>query len=153
MADNFRKFSELIDNITAGERAWIREVLNCGSDLMAVLKTAGINTKAVEPEWWPGFEWELREIDGDLWLYSEESGCMEHVAEFVRAFLANFRPKSCWSLTWADTCSNPRIGEFSGGGMFVTATRIRFFMPIDDISWARNRFEKRTRRQRSTDSN
>jgi hypothetical protein len=32
---------------------------------------------------------------------------------------------------WADTCSKPRVGEFSGGGVFVTAAGVRFLTPQD----------------------
>jgi hypothetical protein len=44
----------------------------------------------------------------------------------VTKFLKEFRPDQCWSLTYATTCSKPRVGEFGGGAVFVTA---------DAISW------------------
>src|SRR6266511_2233333 len=31
-------------------------------------------------------------------------------------------------MAWADTCSKPRIGEFSGGAAFVTADKIEYIM-------------------------
>ena len=145
MADNFRKFSQVIEGIEPNEKAWIRHVLEVQEDVLAVLKKAGVRPKPIEPEWWPGFSWKLRDLEGELWLYSEDNGCLEHVGEFVRAFLDRFRPKACWSVTWADTCSAPRIGEFSGGGLFVSAKRIQFFTPDEQIHRLQKRFEKSAR--------
>lgn len=71
------------------------------------------------------------EADGSwgrhLWLYAEESGDPGQVAHLVQQFLKKFRPDQCWSLTYATTCSKPRVGEFGGGGLFVTADSIEAF--------------------------
>jgi hypothetical protein len=64
-----------------------------------------------------------------LWLYSEQcEGCgdLEGIAHLVQQFLKQFRPDQCWSLEYAASCSNPRVGEFGGGAVFVTAGRIRW---------------------------
>jgi hypothetical protein len=61
-----------------------------------------------------------------LWIYSEENGCVDRVAHLVQKFLRAFRPDRCWSLTYAGTCSKPRVGEFGGGAVFVTATDIKY---------------------------
>ena len=42
----------------------------------------------------------------------------------VQKFLKRFRPDQWWSLTYAATCSKPRVGEFGGGAVFVTADEI-----------------------------
>jgi hypothetical protein len=60
-----------------------------------------------------------------LWVYAEESGWPDNLAWLVQKFLKKFRPDQCWSLTYAATCSKPRVGEFSGGAVFVTADAIR----------------------------
>lgn len=56
-----------------------------------------------------------------LWVYAEESGNPDNVAHLVQKFLKACRPEQCWSLTYAATCSKPRVGEFEGGAVFVTA--------------------------------
>ena len=56
-----------------------------------------------------------------LWVYAEESGSPDNVAWLVQKFLKKFRPDQCWSLTYSTTCSKPRVGEFGGGAVFVTA--------------------------------
>jgi hypothetical protein len=142
MADHYRQFSELIEAITPQERAWIRQVLDCQDDVSTVLKESGIRASAVEPDGWPGFQWQLEDHEPDLWLYSEDSGNVEHVGEFVRAFLARFRPKACWSMTWSDSCSKPRVGEFTGAGLFVTAKNVRFFCAADAVQRMHKRFAR-----------
>ena len=70
-----------------------------------------------------------------LWVYAEEYGNPDNVAWLVQKFLKTFRPDQCWSLTWASTCSKPRIGEFGGGAIFVTADEIKWqnaYQFIDD---------------------
>ena len=61
-----------------------------------------------------------------MWLYTDENGEIELVAHLVQKFLRKFRPKGCWSLTYATTCSKPCVGEFGGGAVFVTAAEIKY---------------------------
>ena len=61
-----------------------------------------------------------------LWLHADTYGEPAHVAWLIQKFLKRFRPDQCWSLTYANTCSKPRVGEFSGGAVFVTANEIKF---------------------------
>jgi hypothetical protein len=153
MANHYQQFSEAIDDITPDERIWINRVLSLQVDdnIVSNLKEERIEVDDEDStSWWPGFQFQLRDTDASLLIYADESGDLECVAAFAKAFLAKFRPNDCWSLTWADTCSRPRIGEFSGGGLFITAKSARFFTPSEDISRMRKQFEKRTRRQRSS---
>lgn len=81
-----------------------------------------------------GFEYELSDDKNDpdagwgryMWLYSEENADLERVGHFVQKFLRQFRPNVCWSVTYAETCSRPRVGEFGGGAVFVTAAEIKY---------------------------
>jgi hypothetical protein len=150
MANNYLQFSEVIPHLTRDEEAWLRQQLeeiyvfgDCEYASDQILKDLSLadadwsgfrlwrNTEADDPDWL-GFDWEFR--DGDewddygrhLWLYTEESGEPAHVAHLVQTFLRRFRPDQCWALTFAETCSKMRVGEFSGGGCFVTADEIRW---------------------------
>ena len=58
-----------------------------------------------------------------LWLFAEEHGDPEVVAILLQAFAQRFRPTARFGLTWAATCSKPRAGEFSGGGVVIGAER------------------------------
>jgi hypothetical protein len=78
-----------------------------------------------------------------LWLYADENGNPDNVAHLVHKFLKQFRPNECWSLTWATTCSKPRVGEFGGGAIFVTAHEIRWENAYDFVAKNREAFDKR----------
>ena len=138
MADNYQLFSQVISELIPKERAWLKRMLECQQP--AKLQAAGFDLQAIEPDDWPGIAWEF--IDNQLWLHGDECGNVSHVAELVRAFLARFRPNQCWQLTWAETCSRPRIGEFSGGGVFVTATGVKFCIPHDWLRLQIKKFEQ-----------
>ena len=93
-----------------------------------------------------GFQYEF--CDGDkrgwgshLWVYADEGGDVARVAHLIRKFLKQFRPKDCWSLTYATTCSKSRVGEFGGGAVFVTAARIRWQNGYEFVDKCRQRVE------------
>jgi hypothetical protein len=54
-----------------------------------------------------------------LWVYGDEQFDVEEAALVVMAYLKRWAPKACFVFTWADTCSKPRPGEFSGGSVLV----------------------------------
>ena len=148
MADNYQLFSEVVSGITAKQRTWIERVLGCKSDqpdqTTAILQDAGFDVDAIDVDDWPDFQWEFIEGGSALWLQGDEYGNINHVGEFVRALLAKFSPDQCWSLTWAETCSRPRIGEFGGGGLFVTAKEVTVVNATDCVSQQRRQFEQQT---------
>ncbi len=74
-------------------------------------------------DYYPGFELEIEQFEGGefAWFYAEEAGRPGNVAELVQEFLAKFDPESAWTTTYAETCDKMRLGEFSGGAVFVTA--------------------------------
>lgn len=125
MANHYTLFSEGIGRITPEERAWIERQLNSEDwiDGKPPEWDAPVEDRAL------GFAWSLdegppdgeaAEGEGYLWLYAEGSGDHEEVARFVRAFLARFRLRDHFMLTYANVCSNPGIGEFSGGAVIVS---------------------------------
>ncbi len=78
-----------------------------------------------------------------LWLYTDDYGNPGTVAHLVQKFLKKFRPQDCWSLTYATTCSKPRVGEFGGGAVFVTAGEIRWENAYDFVQTNQEAFDKR----------
>ena len=136
MANNYLQFSEAINNITPEEAEWSRARLQEMTDKFS--------DSCGDEGWY--FEWAIHEAHSGeetphIWLYAEEGGEPDHVAEFVQEFLNKFRPSESFSLTWACFCSKPRVGEFDGGGIFVTAKDVKWFVPVDLIEKARNEFE------------
>jgi hypothetical protein len=130
MADDYRKFSTWIRNVTAEERAWIDRVLrmNQGGDAHRVASNLGLDPNDLPDESFPDFLWEFEDHAGAAYLslYAEHFVDVEHVAWFAQHFLQRFRPQDWFGMEYADTCSQPRIGCFQGGAVFVTATDMQF---------------------------
>jgi len=128
MANNYCLFSDMVYNLKEKEIAWIKDILQDPEDMPEEeaelwCETYWEGDEDRIPEYWPGFSWAIENDGGFLnwWIYSEEGGNLENVAKAVGMFLARFRPTETFTLTWAATCSKPRIGEFSGGVLAVSA--------------------------------
>lgn len=141
MANNYTTFSAMLPIKTVKEAEWVEKTL---SQIEAMCD--GEDGKY--PAWmsdfeevgYLGFDTELH-TEG-LWIYTEESGIVDHVAIFVRAFLKEFHPDKFWKMTWACTCSKPRVDEFDGGAMIVTATTISFMNADRWFAQAKKRTKK-----------
>jgi hypothetical protein len=176
VADNYLQFSAVLSKLTKKEEAWLKEQLQP----ICVFGNKEYPEDAVpaelagrEAEWTGlrflrdngdydpdcdclGFEWSLS-VDADrggwgrhLWVYAEESGNPDNVAWLVQKFLKKFRPQECWSLSYAATCSKPRVNEFGGGAVFVTAAEIKWQNAYGFIEDQRAAFEaKRSKTHRT----
>ena len=127
MANNYTQFSEAIDSITPEESTWIQKVLKetHGDEDANKLVDAELGLPSGEGlcnSYWPDFEWEMEE--GMLWLHCEESYDEQHLIRFVQAFIRKFRPDFVFAVTGACTCSHPRIGEFGGWWLVITADKV-----------------------------
>lgn len=103
MAQNCTLFSQVIENLTSEESEWWKARLD--------------SEQASED----GCVCEVAFEGGYICLYAYEHGDLERLAGCVQDFLAKFRPRDCFGLTFAFTCSKPRPDEFGGGAVFVTA--------------------------------
>lgn len=117
MANNYLQFSEVIENLTPTEVEWWKREIEA------------VQTRIENDEdyYSPG-DIELCDLNTNphVWLYAEERGGPEVVAEIVQRFLKEHRPDAWFSLTWATYCSKLRLGKFGGGGVFVTVNNIRW---------------------------
>ena len=117
MADNYLQFSEKIDHLTREEEEWMQTEITLLSNY-----DEGITPNTFEDGL--GFDWNINRKEHELWIYAEENGNIDTIAYFVQEYINTFRLSYVFSLTWAETCSKPRVGEFSGGWMVVTADKI-----------------------------
>lgn len=171
MANNYLSFSEVIPHLTPDEEAWLRkqlETVHVFGDREYAEDEVPQDLDPANADWsgcraWRdlddydpedgepvGFQWEFHDDhdtpdgwDRHLWLYTEEWGNPSRVAHLVQKFLKDFRPDQCWVLTYATTCSKPRVGEFGGGGVFVTTEAIRWQNAYDFLEQERAAFEAR----------
>jgi hypothetical protein len=137
MANNYLQFSEQLENLTKNEADWIQARYTELADMLAGEDEDGnpvtrVWTDADEKYGWTAysqdgggldFECEVSEQrDGtySAWIHADEYGNPEQVGSFIEEFLATFNKDDEFTMTWAYTCSKPRIGEFGGGAMIVT---------------------------------
>lgn len=157
MANNYLQFSEVLTLKNPKEAEWVKRRLG-------LFKRVG---ESDDPESHPEysdyekmvkqyvnhgddpvieFDWniEQRRADGRflLYIFSEESGNIDQAAIFVQEFLLNFTPDKCFYISWAETCSRPRAGEFGGGAAFITAKKIQWMNIADWCDDKRKKFEK-----------
>ena len=132
MANHYLQFSEQIDDIPPDGIKWARKVLDfiaedndCTEAAEDVLK--GLlyieGNLGTDVEEWPDFK---VDIDvNSIWFHSEEFDNIRNIGMFVQALIKRFMPDYIFSLTWAETCSKPRLGEFGGGCMVVSKDEIK----------------------------
>lgn len=160
MADNYLEFSETLGPLTKKQEDWLRRQLE---PIIVVNGKEFPEDKAPDGDQsdyrglrflrdytpddddfeWCGFHTDFEGCGKDrhAWVYAEENGDPGRVVHLVQSFLKRFRPHECWSLTYATTCSKPRVGEFGGGAVFVTVDDIRWQNAHDFVAQQRAAFE------------
>ena len=138
MANNYRAFSQMIKEITAEEKDWIENEAQKTEE----------DYDGYDYDGWLGFDYEFT-AQNSFWIYTEESGDPSRVAQFVQAFLKEFRPSEVFVMNWADFCSKPRIEEFGGGAIVVSADRIKV---MDSYCWAENQKDRLLRKMANYES-
>ncbi|HEX3654934.1 MAG TPA: hypothetical protein VGG64_15185 [Pirellulales bacterium] len=164
MANNYLEFSEVLDQLTEDERRWLEEQLETVfvfGDHEYTAQTLPSDLSEEDADW-TGLR-VLRDFPDDeggetdfefafyddpengqyLWFCANEGGDPGQVGHLVQKFLRQFRRDQCWSLTYATTCSKPRIGEFSGGALFVTADSVELIDAHDIVEQRRVAFRGR----------
>lgn len=117
MANNYLEFSEVIDNLTPEEMDW--------------WENEAYKVDAEDDDF-QCCDYDIKRDERTVWFHADESGNLEAVDLVVTEFLKKFRPNEYFALTWSCGCSKPRIGEFGGGAMFVTAKGTKY---TDSYTW------------------
>ena len=147
MADYWLMFSEKLWDLTPEEADWLEDqladicVFEDGRIYAADALPEELSSKTPQyrgPRYlygnhetsgdtFAGFDFQFCNDRRTLWLYAEDNGDTENVIRLVQAFLRRFRPQDYWVLTYATTCSRPRIAVFDGGIIVVLADEVRHF--------------------------
>jgi hypothetical protein len=135
MADNYLQYSEMLP-ANDEEKAWFEAAAQKMQEM------------AEDTGEFFNVEYQLESGADGIWIFSEEGGNIDSVAELVQAFLKQFRPNGCWGMTWSETCSKLRIGEFSGGAVFVTANKIEYRHASSWVEEMKNKFEAKHAKKR-----
>ena len=127
MADYYTQFSVLLPKVDSVKLA----------EFMAAVE-ARHEAADEEGDWdylpLEGLEYELR--DGELWLYAVENGHVMAASELIQEFLNYFELDGGIYMSWACTCSKPRINEFDGGAVVVTRKEMLWLGAYDVVKMA-----------------
>lgn len=117
MADNYTQFSEMIPCKTKEQQDWL-------------LKELADGVKDDDGGEHPVCEFSADKED--IWVHAEDSGDLDALADVVSFFQLRFEIDEPWTLTWAETCSKPRVGNFGGGGVVVYRGKVSW---LNAWSW------------------
>lgn len=114
MANNYTQFSFALPPVEDGQRDRVKQWV------------ADRHREMDTDEWWDKFsdvslEWS--EGDDSVWIHDGgESGDVEAAIYLVQSYLKCIDAPEHHGVYfgWANTCSKPRLNEFSGGGAVVT---------------------------------
>lgn len=139
MANNYRQFSFSLKLNDTKESKWFQTQLQRASKKE---DSDGIPLTCFDWTVYPNES--SKESDPHVWFRDNgESGDVEQIAGFVEKYLKKFKPNGYFEMTWADTCSKQRIGEFGGGIAVVTAETTHWF---NDHQWVTRLTENLERR-------
>jgi len=128
MSNNYTQSSFLVPLKNKDEIIWVQDML------AAMAECARGNDVCIE-SWAPALFDHIRNCgcvtnsyeiqrEGDkqvLWVCHDETFDVVEAAEFVHAFLSHYDLVETVEFEWAETCSQPCVGEFAGGACVVTA--------------------------------
>lgn len=170
MADYNLDFSEVVSKLTRPEEAWLKhqlETIYVFGDQEYTTEKVPEALDLATADWHgcrnhrdlPGldeydhdvgfcfeFQGDRRDRKGwgrHLWLFSEGNAELERLGHLVQKFLRKFRPDTCWWLTYATSSSSPRVGEFGGGALFVTARKVKWTNASQFVEREHKAFERR----------
>ena len=116
MANIYLQFSALIPCDTEAQKQWLAAKFD----------------EQAESDDGPVCSYEI-ESDG-VWVYAEEYGDPECLAEIVAVYQRQFDRQNGWILSWSQTCSKMRLDEFAGGAVAVYRGATHFVVP-DSIAY------------------
>lgn len=149
MANNYVEFSQWLPVENEEQKAWLEEFLKSPPDdhneYLKWCKNRNVDPDADVHRWWPG----LRILEKNapnpwgLWVRADDVAAVDFVAHMVQTFFARFEINRFFKLTWAETCSKLRVGEFSGGGflVFPFGKEVKWFIPNELMDNEIQRYE------------
>lgn len=132
MANNYTRFSEILHLANATEAKWWEDEMARVEDTDEPLAD-GVDIYVVNDE--------------AVQFIAEDCGDIEALGYVVQRFLQVHKNTGVFTLTWADTCSKMRTGEFSGGYMIVTAESVDIQSVGDLLFKASGAYTKGERRK------
>lgn len=121
MANNYTLFSIALD-ITPEQAAWLTQVFTALREETTDFPE-GFTAEVLDNPDAPC----VLQIDGSTaYLYADDSGDFDGLAQLLHAFLAHFNLDQGIGLEAAFACSKPRPGEFGGAAAWITKDNVEF---------------------------
>lgn len=118
VANNYLLFSEEIETESEEAAKWIEKQLQAADSS----EDGGICSY---------------ERDGsNIWVYSDEYADINRLEDLLAEYQKKFGDQKAITLSWAHTCSKPRLSEFGGGAAVIVAGQIK---NLDVRQWADKR--------------
>lgn len=127
MANNYTEFSVLLPKVAEEKLAAFMEAVEARQE-------AAEEEDEYESMPLRGMEYEM--LDGELWLHADESGDVSAAADLIQDFLVHFDIAGGIYMSWACTCSKPRINQFDGGAVVVTRKEMLWLGAYDVLKMA-----------------
>ena len=128
MADYYTMFSTTISYQTEDQRDWLLDKLGSG----VIDDNDGESYPVCDIVDEPG--------DQAIWVYENEGGGdLDALFDIVAEFQKLFSIETPWHISWANTCSKPRLEAFGGGAVFIHKGELAY-MSTD--SWIAQKYKK-----------
>lgn len=154
MANNYLQFSESLELKNPEEKEWFRRYLDAvDRDSEEHWGRAGTPLTEASRFWDDlckehdcevlSFNVDIR--DTHVSFVAEEGGNPDEVAKWVQHFFKEMRPtgKDFFTLSWAETCSKMRTGEFGGGALCVTKDTMEYMSSWSFIEEMTLKYDKK----------
>lgn len=154
MADNYIQYSVILELENDAQREWVREYLPLITEHLEDNELSlGRLLSQLEKEVSPGLLAEFRSVllvgvpsdvelvDSGLWVHSEDSGDVLLCVLFLAIVMEKFGIEERLMLSWAETCSKPRINEFCGGLFVINCYGYAECNPSDQINQCHMRLD------------
>lgn len=115
----------------------------------AAYEPSGDDETPTDPPWYDSdggfvpFCTDAKREEREFFIESSGESSVSHACEFIKAFLAKFRPTQAHALGWASTCSKNEPDAFGGGAAFITATEIKYTNTDEWIARQVKRFNRK----------
>lgn len=150
MANNYTLFSAELKELTKEHLYWFKKHLVPRDQAPP---DSAFEEVYEQDEHFPSFQFGIEEKG--VWFYSEDSALVEDVVVAVQVFFNAFNLHDrSFDMTWACTCSKPRVDEFDGGAVFVTSKNTKWmntgmFLGECAAQWKKI-LERRAKRTKTT---
>lgn len=148
MANNYTQFSFAVALDSDEEREWAIRAIDFLENIEELLTTEGEDGVILDTHEFysilpDDYEYGLATsfaVDEDgLWIHSDDNGNPSDPIPLVMTYLRKFHPDRVVSFTWANTCDRPRLDEFGGGAVCISAFDEEWESMFDWLSSTRDR--------------